>query len=155
MRFYLQVTLRSFLKLLQKLYICTFLLYIPFLLIITFFVPVRERIVKTYEYHFIPLKNIVAEIKDPAQYNTAGYWRIFAEGLIGNFLLFIPLGFFLKFFIARSNSTLLLYALALSVLIELIQLIFHWGVCDIDDVILNSIGALAGIGLCAALHFKK
>lgn len=142
-------------KLSSKIYICALLIYIPILFIITFFLPVRERIAKTYEYHLIPFKNIIAEINSPAQYNTPGYWRIFAEGLIGNFLLFVPVGFFLKFFIARSNSTTLLYAMLLSVLIEVIQLIFHLGVCDIDDVILNSMGAFAGICLCTALHFKN
>lgn len=139
----------------RKLYLFGFLIYLPFLIIITFFFPERERAAKTYEYHFIPLESTIAQIKDPAQYNTPTYWQVFTESLAGNFILFIPLGFFLRFFISHKKLTLLLYGMALSMLIELIQLIFHLGVCDIDDVILNSAGTFAGIALCSFFHFNQ
>lgn len=101
------------------------------------------------------MQGTIAQINDPAQYNTPGYWRIFAVGLAGNFLLFVPIGFFLRFFIPRKNFTVWLYGLALSITIELTQLLFHIGVCDIDDVILNVAGTYAGIGVCCILHRKK
>lgn len=146
------ICLLNFLKTIYSFFL---LFYIPFLITITFFYPVRERTAKTYEYHFIPLQTTIAAITSPAQYNTPGYWRIFAEGIAGNFLLFVPVGFFLRVFIPRKNFTLLLYGLALSVSIELTQLFFHAGVCDIDDVILNGLGTFAGIGLCCVVHGRK
>ncbi len=77
---------------------------------------------------------------------------MFAISLGGNILLFIPLGFFLKYFIWKEHIIVLLYACAISVSIELCQLIFHLGVCDIDDVILNSVGAFTGILFCGLVH---
>ena len=70
---------------------------------------------------------------------------MFAISLGGNILLFIPLGFFLKYFIGKKNGIVLMYTIIISVCIELTQLIFHSGVCDIDDVLLNSAGAFVGI----------
>ena len=136
----------------KKLYFCLIILYIPCLIAITFFYPVRERNAKKYEYHFIPLQTTIAAITSPAQYNTPGYWRIFAEGIAGNFLLFVPVGFFLRVFILRKNFTVLFYGVMLSVIIELTQLIFHVGVCDMDDVILNGLGTFAGIAFCFMVH---
>jgi glycopeptide antibiotics resistance protein len=137
---------------LRKICFCLLLVYIPTIIYFTFFSPKRERSSKIFEYHFVPLESTIAQIKDPAQYDTPHYWRIFAFGLAGNFLLFLPLGFFLKVFIQRKTVTLLLYAVCISVLIELLQLVLRIGVCDIDDVMLNSAGALAGMGVYAVLY---
>ncbi|HVZ96366.1 MAG TPA: VanZ family protein [Chitinophagaceae bacterium] len=136
----------------RSLYLIFFVLYIPLLITITFFYPERERLFKTREYHLIPFQNVIAEIKDPAQYDTPGYWRIFAAGLVGNVVLFLPLGFFLRFFIPYKKTIILCYGIAVSICIELVQLIFHLGVCDIDDVILNTAGLYMGILCCMTLH---
>jgi glycopeptide antibiotics resistance protein len=120
----------------------------------TFFSPERERSSKISEYHFIPLESTIAQIKDPAQYDTPHYWRIFALSLGGNFLLFLSLGFFLKVFVRRKTVTLFLHSVSISVLTELLQLVFHVGVCDIDDVMLNAAGVLAGMDLYAAVGVR-
>lgn len=67
----------------------------------------------------------------------------------GNVILFIPLGFFLprvfpclqKFGRAILATTLIITA------VELTQLFTLLGSCDIDDLILNVIGAALGYGL--------
>lgn len=66
--------------------------------------------------------------------------------LAGNIVMFIPLGFFLpclaqKF---RFYSRFLLWQLAIITAIELIQLFTLWGSCDVDDLILNTLGAAIG-----------
>jgi glycopeptide antibiotics resistance protein len=141
------------LKYLRTLFLGLFVLYIPALICITFIFPPRERNAKTYQYHFIPLESTLAQIHDPAQYNTPDFWQMFAISVTGNFLLFLPLGFFLKYFGTLSNRRVFLTAMIISIAIETMQLVFHAGVCDIDDVLLNSFGAVAGIWLCVL--FKR
>lgn len=79
-----------------------------------------------------------------------------AKNLLGNFFLFFPFGFVLpllfRFFRSLGRSAAVLAAaIAVS---ELIQLITMVGVCDIDDMILNYIGALTGFAL-AYLILKR
>ena len=64
----------------------------------------------------------------------------------GNVIMFIPLGFFLpRVFPAlrKFRRTLLITALIITV-VELAQLFTLLGSCDIDDLILNVIGATLG-----------
>ena len=66
----------------------------------------------------------------------------------GNVILFIPLGFFLpRVFPAlkKFRSTILATALIITA-VELTQLFTLLGSCDIDDLILNIIGAAIGYG---------
>lgn len=75
--------------------------------------------------------------------------RIAIRNLLGNIVLFIPLGYFLP---AVSASLRKFYLTFLSVVIiittiELAQLFFMVGTCDIDDLILNLLGASLGYGL--------
>ena len=75
--------------------------------------------------------------------------RIALRNLLGNIVLFIPLGYFLP----TLNSSLrkfYLTFLAVTIIIttiELTQLVFMVGTCDIDDLILNLLGASLGYGL--------
>ena len=75
--------------------------------------------------------------------------RIAVRNLLGNIVLFIPLGYFLP---ALSSSLRKFYLTFLAVTIiittiELTQLFFMVGTCDIDDLILNLLGASLGYGL--------
>jgi glycopeptide antibiotics resistance protein len=70
----------------------------------------------------------------------------FYKDLFGNVLLFIPLPFFLLYFLGvKSYSRLLLASFFTSLVVEIIQFIFRIGVADIDDLFLNTIGALTGL----------
>lgn len=69
--------------------------------------------------------------------------------LAGNVVLFIPLGYYLPALREKSRrlwKTLLLTA-ALITLVELTQLVTLVGSCDVDDLILNLLGAAMGYGL--------
>ena len=79
-------------------------------------------------------------------------WLANPLNLFGNILLFMPLGFFeVLLHPGRSRKWQLGYtaatALLLSLLIEFAQL-FNYRVSDVDDVILNTIGATTGALLC-------
>jgi glycopeptide antibiotics resistance protein len=86
--------------------------------------------------------------------------REFYIDLFGNILLFIPFAFCFYFFFkikeARKN---ILISIIISVSIELTQFLLSIGVADIDDVILNTIGATIGVFLLKLLIkvkiFKK
>ena len=75
--------------------------------------------------------------------------RIAIRNLLGNIVLFIPLGYFLPQVSARLRKFWLTFLAVAFIIttIELAQLFFMVGTCDIDDLILNLAGASLGYGL--------
>lgn len=70
------------------------------------------------------------------------------EEIILNIALFLPIGFLFPVLLRRySWLWTLLAGTCLSVFIEILQYITVKGVCDINDVLLNSVGTLVGYGL--------
>ena len=61
-----------------------------------------------------------------------------------NILLFIPIGFLLPMVIKKPIWLPPIIGIGISVIIELIQLITHRGLCETDDVISNTIGFMIG-----------
>ena len=79
-------------------------------------------------------------------------YEIFKElliNVIGNTAMFIPLGIVWPGVFKQLNThgKVLAYGVATSLLIEILQLPFFDRVSDIDDLILNTVGFLAGYGL--------
>ncbi len=72
--------------------------------------------------------------------------KIAFMNVLGNIVIFIPLGIYLQVF-KRNKSGLksMLAISALSLLIEVTQFTFGIGGSDIDDLLLNSLGGLMGI----------
>ena len=82
--------------------------------------------------------------------NRRSYWLLFM--LLGNIIMFMPLGFFPALLWRRWRWwKSLLAGLAASVSIELLQLFVDRST-DIDDVILNTAGALAGFWVFCLLR---
>jgi len=69
------------------------------------------------------------------------------SNLLGNILIFIPLGFLLPLLIRRFRNTLviLLAGFFLSVFYECFQLVTGIGVFDVDDMLLNTLGTAIGV----------
>lgn len=64
--------------------------------------------------------------------------------LIGNILMFIPMGIFLALCLKKiNNKNIFLYAILITIIIEFTQLIVGRS-CDIDDLIMNSLGIIIG-----------
>jgi glycopeptide antibiotics resistance protein len=88
--------------------------------------------------------------------------RAFAlTNVLGNIVVFVPLGIYITLFNhkARRIKTVLLI-LSFSISVEIIQYIFGLGIGDIDDVILNVLGGVIGVGLYQMLwlifkHYNK
>ncbi len=66
--------------------------------------------------------------------------------VLGNILIFIPFGTFLMIYSKDKKPVkIVLATFIMSIGVEIIQFIFALGVTDIDDIILNTIGGLAGV----------
>ena len=83
----------------------------------------------------IPFSFLSATTNRPERYRSA----------VANVLLFIPFGLTLPFvYHHRPILTTILSALTFSMLIELTQYIFALGLCETDDVIMNTLGTVIG-----------
>lgn len=121
-----------------------FIIYIIFLLRITFFKQVTlnnlfsaigasERTIS-----IIPFKSIY----DMVVSNTS-IGRII-ENVFGNTVLFIPFGILFPIIFNKKHKEVLCAAIIFSLLIEITQFIFALGSTDVDDLIFNVLGAYIG-----------
>ncbi|MBQ9951103.1 MAG: VanZ family protein [Clostridia bacterium] len=81
----------------------------------------------------VPLRTTLGELR-------AGLWP-FIYHLVGNAVWFVPLGMFLH---KKGAVRALLFGAGVSAALECLQWILGTGVTDVDDVIINALGALAG-----------
>lgn len=105
--------------------------------------------------NFVPFKTINGYVL--AISNGSMNLIIPIKNLAGNVAVFLPMGIFLPYFI-RTLNRLKSFAVAMTVMIlsvEIIQLVTRRGSLDIDDFILNIIGALIGFGLWKAMTARK
>ena len=93
--------------------------------------------------NFIPLKTIIYYLFFDWDHINLG---IRLNNLIGNILGFIPFGFLFPLLSQRFQKlkVVVIATFSLSLTFELIQLTFHFGSFDVDDLILNTIGGTLG-----------
>lgn len=118
--------------------------YFILLSYLVFFARRRRNHHYNYEINFIPIKY---SIKTFLTMNVNDKFEIFNFylNLFGNIILFIPFAIILNtVFKVDKLKLILLFTVLLSTSIEILQYIFQVGLADIDDVILNSIGAILG-----------
>ncbi|WP_336785812.1 VanZ family protein [Paenibacillus sp. MMO-177] len=78
--------------------------------------------------------------------STANLKRFAFANVVGNILLFIPLGVYLPLFKSNKRGTIiLLFIFLISLFAEIIQGLLGIGIADIDDIILNTLGGWIGI----------
>lgn len=137
-------------KILRYCFIGIFILYLALLLRITFFKQVRldnllsaigasERTIS-----IIPFQSVMEMIR-----NKVSMSRII-ENILGNMILFVPLGLLLPILLKKPIKIILYIAIIFSLSIEIVQFILAMGSTDIDDLIFNVFGAIIG-----CLLFKK
>lgn len=75
-----------------------------------------------------------------------GMLRHIIINLLGNVMMFVPLGFFLPLNWQRFRPfwKLLLWVIGIIAMVELVQLVTMLGSLDVDDLILNVVGASIG-----------
>ncbi len=121
-----------------------FTAYMLLLLYLTFFSHYYGREVMHRSINIIPLKTII-------DFLTAGYnINSIITNLVGNIVAFMPMGFLLPKVFKRFGRfhKVLVISLFVSLLIEVSQYISGVGASDIDDVILNVLGAVIGYWIC-------
>lgn len=109
-------------------------------------IPYWEQVAK--QMNLIPFRTLrlFAGLLDSSK---PEYVRAAIINLGGNIIMFIPLGLLLPRVFPKCTSLLraLLSTAAIITAVELLQLFTLVGSCDIDDLILNTLGAGLGYGL--------
>lgn len=98
-----------------------------------------------YRYNLV----LFQEIKRALYCLRNGNIRYFALNVVMNVAAFAPFGFFLPI-ISRKNKKFLnvfLLGLELTLVIETLQLLFKVGIFDVDDIVMNTLGAALGYGI--------
>lgn len=98
--------------------------------------------------NFVPFATVRLFIK--GYQNSLVTFSAMLENILGNFLAFMPLPFFLccLFKPFQKWYTVLAAVVTSVITVELLQLILRTGACDIDDVILNVAGAMLFYAVC-------
>ena len=121
-----------------------FLLYFVVLFYFLFFSEELGRTYseRTYHYNLIPFHEIMRFVK----YRHVLGWQAVVLNIWGNIIAFMPFGSFLPIYSNRCRNVWMtvLYSFELSLLVELLQLVFKVGSFDVDDLLLNTIGGLLG-----------
>ena len=123
-----------------------FCIYLALLLYLMFFSDMEQRglmVKEHYTYNFVPFREISRNFLAGKRLGL-GYVIL---NLYGNIAGFMPLGFMLPVFSRRCRRSILATTMCgylLSYGIEMSQLAFRAGSCDVDDLILNTFGAFCG-----------
>lgn len=122
----------------EELFKLSFIIYI-----LCLFHAVTYQDVSWSTANFIPFKEIF-------RYDIGS--SLFIKNILGNMIMFIPMGIFIKKYLKLDNKKIVILLLfIISMTIEVIQLIIG-RVYDIDDVLLNIIGGFVGFLLADSFN---
>lgn len=129
---------RGFLK-----WVC-FLAYLLFLSYLLFYSAGFDRVEhEHYRYNLTMFQEIM-------RYYNLGMrtdnWKLFVLNVIGNIVVFMPIGMFLPSLFLRCRNLIFTTILSfeISLCIEVVQLFTKVGSFDVDDLLLNTIGGICG-----------
>ncbi|MEV5029778.1 VanZ family protein [Paenibacillus sp. LPE1-1-1.1] len=102
-----------------------------------------------YSYNLVPFFTIKKYIVYHDHFN----FDIWFKNLFGNIVLFMPIGLFLPLLNKKYSRGIVLAAasILLITIVELTQMLTRVGSFDIDDIILNTLGALLGLMITKVL----
>ena len=106
--------------------------------------------------NFVPFETVRLYIRLLQKSTDKALLRHAVINLVGNVVMFIPLGWLLPAVWQKTRAffkTLFLSAAAICV-VEAVQYFTALGSCDIDDLILNLLGAALGYGAWRLTHWK-
>lgn len=82
-----------------------------------------------------------------------GDWFAFTYLFFGNIVWFVPFGMYLQYMgISKKLARTAFYGFLFSLLIETLQYVFGTGFSELDDLVLNTLGAWIG---GVMVHFKS
>ena len=121
-----------------------FIVYMVFLMYFLFFAEIMGRtyIDRDYHYNLTPVR----EIRRFIVYRRTLGWFAVLSNLLGNVLAFVPFGMILPMLTPKCRNFfhIVLLGFDFSLFVETIQLISKVGSFDVDDLILNTLGAALG-----------
>ena len=96
----------------------------------------------TYRYNLV----LFDEIRRFIKYRDSVSTGAFLLNLIGNLVVFFPLGFLIPVYREKKTGPvrILIYSFLFSLGMEVLQLITRVGVFDVDDLFLNTVGGMLG-----------
>lgn len=108
-----------------------------------------------YSFNIIPFSTIKLFIT--GYINGYVSFKNFAINIFGNLFILMPYGIFIPLIIKRINKyyKFLILMVVLVIIIELLQFVTLSGSCDIDDLLLNVIGASIMYLICKIKLIKK
>ncbi len=121
---------------------CLFVLYLIALYYFLFLAENYGHGAGEYDYNLVPFREIGRFIR----YRDILGTRALVLNLAGNVIGFMPFGALLPLLMrsARRAWKIGILGLEISLVIELSQFLFQRGIFDVDDLILNTSGALLG-----------
>ena len=133
-----------------------FILYVLLLVYFLFFSEEYGRVTaeeRVYRYNLVPF----VEIRRFCIYRKQLGMFALITNLFGNVIGFIPYGFILPVIAHKCRNGLFIVAsgFSLSLLVETVQLIAKVGCFDVDDLILNTLGAAIGYMLFAVCNYLR
>ena len=112
---------------------------------------------QTRSVNLVPFRGIISYLSGndlvSGQDSVAVLHSFALINLLANILIFVPCGVYITLF--RKGKGIwknVLWVFVISTVVEIVQFIFKFGIGDIDDVILNSIGGLIGVLICRFLY---
>ncbi|MDA1905092.1 VanZ family protein [Bacillus pacificus] len=101
--------------------------------------------------NLVPFKSTIRYLTEFDSYNL----DIVLMNTLGNVIIFIPFGFLLPLLFKQINNVKIASKIFIKfiLLIESLQLLTFTGVFDIDDIILNMLGALIGYGSFVGMKY--
>ncbi len=124
-----------------------YLVYMGILLYFVFFSDMFDRsTAQYYRYNlqlFGPMRQLIA---NPAVAKNFS----FSLNFFGNILAFMPFGFLLPLIFTKKKvifCEVFFWSFFLSAVIESVQLFMKIGTCDVDDVVLNTLGGIIGYAI--------
>ena len=145
-------------RLKRSIVVVLLVVYILVVLYVVFLDPTRVAGERYAEPRWMPLKSTYDFIIEAGQsLRYIRYWAFFLLNLIGNIIMFMPLGFLLDALSTGAANKIRVIAIAFffSLGIELLQMVLMIGVYDADDIVLNTLGAWLGLCLYRIMAKKN
>lgn len=105
----------------------------------------------------IPLRTVTLYVRLLKNATSPYLIRHAVVNLVGNVVMFIPMGLLMPVAVpwAKTGRYFFLMTVCLVCLVELVQLFTLTGSCDVDDLLLNVVGAAIGYRVFSFSHRKR
>lgn len=141
----------------QIIHVLSWIAFVIYLIMMVYFLFFCEQLGRrpsdTYHYNLKPFTEIKRYLN---HIETLGCFNVMLN-LLGNVVCFMPLGFVLPILSNRKWGAvrITIVSFLASMAIELMQLVTKLGSCDVDDILMNTLGGLLGYILfviCSSIY---